>query len=394
LAQTLRTNAETIDDMARRLEVWNDDVENLLPQLDWIAQTALRQKATGPLNNRPAGDGATSILEILLTTLADGILLCDLKGNVLKANSAAARILSLPLEAMSEQNLQTIFPSDARWEQLIGSFRLALTLGDKQLPPPPPSSATFFQNSRFVKASLVSLPKNNYLGAAILVVLRDISVEMAGWITRDETVNNLSENLRTPMAAANSYSDLLLNESVGLITTAQRRYLQRICRAVDLMEAVLVDFTGQGRQVLPKTQLQKVNLSDIFNEAIEAAREELTLAGVNLDSRLDQSLPPVNIVPEYFTKITTDLLIRAGAHMQVGETMLLTTEIQEENDQPAYLVVTLHNQSPRLEPTRQLDEDPHLKSIADAVKYQGGRLWLETDYQGRWRICFLLPVAS
>jgi hypothetical protein len=80
--------------------------------------------------------------------------------------------------------------------------------------------------------------------------------------------------------------------------------------------------------------------------------------------------------------------------MQVGETMILDTELQHDHNQPDYLVVMLHNQAPRLEPTRQLEADPKLKTIAETVKYQGGRLWLETDYQGRWRISLLLPVIN
>jgi hypothetical protein len=120
----------------------------------------------------------------------------------------------------------------------------------------------------------------------------------------------------------------------------------------------------------------------------------LTVSGIQLDTRIDPTLPPVQVVPEYFTKTMTDLLTQAGTHMQVGETMLLTTEIQEDPNHRAYVVVTLHNSSPRLEPIRQLSEDPHLKAIADTIKYNGGRLWLETDYQGRWRISFLLPVAG
>ena len=394
LAKELQARAEMAEDIAHQLGWWNKQVGQLMPQLDWIAQTALAKKTTGPLAETPDQAEILSIVDVLLNNLTDGILLCNAKGEILEASLSLTKILNRPKEEIIHTQLSNLFPHDAHWEHLVGSLRLTVALEDKKTAPPPSSSVTFFEEDKLIQAILIPLNKHYHKGIAIIAILRDISLEAEGWRVRDETVNALSESLRTPLSAVHSYGDMLLNESVGLITTAQRRYLQRIRNGVDQMEGVLMNFTDLLRADIARIQTEQGGLNAAFNEAIDAAREELTLAGVQLAAEIEQSLLPIRIAPEFFARIMTDLLIKAGAHIKTGETMRLTTAIQTEDDLPAYLVVTLNNQTPHPELQPHLKDDPDLKTIAKAVQYQGCRIWIETDYQGRWKISFLIPAAT
>jgi GAF domain-containing protein len=394
LAEELQAKAGAAQDIAHQLGLWNEQVGNLMPQLDWIAQTALAKKATGPLAETPDQDEVLSIVDILLKNLADGILLCNARGEILEASGSITKILNQPKEEIINKQLSDLFPNDAHWEHLVGSLRLAVTLEDKKTAPPPSSSVTFFEEDKVVQATLVPVNRHHNQGIAIITLLRDVSLETEGWRVRDETVNALSESLRTPLAAVHSYGDMLLNESVGLITSAQRRYLQRIRNGVDQMEEVLMNFTNLLKADMARIQTEQANLTTAFNDAIDAAREELTLAGVQLAVEIGQDLVPVQIAPEFFTRIMTDLLIKAGVHIKTGETLRLTTAVQREDDLPAYLVVTLSNQTPHPEIQPHLKDDPDLKTIAKAVQYQGSRIWIETDYQGQWKVSFLIPAAN
>lgn len=394
LAEELQAKAGAAQDIAHQLGLWNEQVGNLMPQLDWIAQTALAKKATGPLAETPDQDEVLSIVDILLKNLADGILLCNARGEILEASGSITKILNQPKEEIINKQLSDLFPNDAHWEHLVGSLRLAVTLEDKKTAPPPSSSVTFFEEDKVVQATLVPVNRHHNQGIAIITLLRDVSLETEGWRVRDETVNALSESLRTPLAAVHSYGDMLLNESVGLITSAQRRYLQRIRNGVDQMEEVLMNFTNLLKADMAMIQTEQANLTTAFNDAIDAAREELTLAGVQLAVEIGQDLVPVQIVPEFFTRIMTDLLIKAGVHIKTGETLRLTTAVQREDDLPAYLVVTLSNQTPHPEIQPHLKDDLDLKTIAKAVQYQGSRIWIETDYQGQWKVSFLIPAAN
>jgi signal transduction histidine kinase len=239
-------------------------------------------------------------------------------------------------------------------------------------------------------------PTNRYhnQGIAIVTIIQDLSLPMAGWRVRDETVNALSESLRTPLAAIYSYGDLLLNESVGLITTAQRQYLERIRVSVDQMEATLRRFITMLKDDLAAQGGQGANLRTAFQDAVDAAREELTLAGVELDLDLETTLPPVHVAPEFFTRVMTDLLLKAGAHTPSGGTLSLSAKVQTGETGPDYLVVGISGLAAKSQEAQPVKDDIDLRSIAKAVQYQGGRLWVDADYQGTWQISFLLPVAA
>ncbi len=397
LAQELRLKAEGVEELAYRVGLWNEEVENLIPQLDWIAQTGLARIATGPLGELPSPDTEIALtLKTVLSNTGDGILLCDAKGKILEANQRASLILDRNPGNLVGSDLPTLAPSDTRWEHLIGSLRLALALGSKKKTPPPSSVATLYLGEKIIRITLSPTGKRSKNSVAIVAVLKDITAETEGWRARNEAMNAISERLRTPMSTISSYSDLLLSESVGLITTDQRRYLKRIRQAVDKMEAKLLEFISQSGPPLPPAialePSPQLDVTAAIEEAIETAQQDLQNTGIQLDANVLSLLPAIQIAPEQVTKIICDLLSRASAHAKTGDIIKLTTIVREENDQPAYLEIVINNQTPHPNDIEAIENDADLHAIAKAVAYQGGRVWTDVDYAGRWGISLLLPT--
>jgi PAS domain-containing protein len=395
LAKDLRDKASNVEEMAHRLGLWNEEVDNLLPQLDWIAQTALVKKGTGPLEEMPSPDAEIiTTLKTLLTHVTDGVLLCDAKGEVLEVNSAASVILQRSPEHLIGEALPMLAPLDPHWDRVVGSLRLALALKDKKSSTPPPSSVTLYVESRIIRATLAPTGINKRKGIALIVFLKDLSAETEAWRACDDALKLVSENLRTPMAAISSYSDLLINESVGLITKGQRRYLERIRLGVDKMEDTLNEFTSRPGSGPSMGEATRVNLADALNEAGAVVKEEFAQADLILSVDISPTLSSVQIPTERFARIVTDLLRRMAAHARAGETIELTSVVQKEEGQPTYLVVAISNQSPHPDIKDSLDDDVDLQAIARAIEYQSGRIWTDIDYAGRTVISFLLPLAT
>lgn len=393
LSRELHSKAKSVEEVAHRLGVWNEEVQNLLPQLDWIAQTALAKGGTAPLGQLPSPDTELIItLEAILNSATDGILLCDAKGTILNANTAAQTMLYMLPEQLTGKLLSELAASDTHWDHLVSSMRLALALGGKKASSPPPSSATLYLGTEIVKATLVPTGINKKHSVAVVVILERITAETEGWQARDEALNALSEALRTPMAAISSYTDLMVSESVGLITRDQRRYLQRVRQSVDKMEKYLVESISKPRY-LPPAEADHFNVSEKLTEAVNTAKEELRSAGIMLVATIPPSLPAIRAGSDYFTKIIIDLLLRAGTHINLKEIIELTTSVKEENGHPAYLIIAVKNQNSNPKAKESLDNDSDLRTIAKAVEYQGGRVWTDIDYQGRWVISFLIPTA-
>jgi len=392
-SQELEKKIKTAEDIANRLGLWNQEVDSLLPQLDWVAQTALSTKPTGPLAEPVSPDSEIiAILKAILKHLQVGVLLCDAKGMILEANTTAQTILNRPGDALINQALSTLAPKDSHWEHLIGSMRLAMALGRKKQSSPPPSSLTLYQSDRIIKATIIPTGTHRPRGVALVALLTDVSAEMEGWHARDAAITVLSETLRTPMSAIRSYTDLLLGESVGLVTRGQRRYLHRVRQNVEKMEDDLIRATNQPGYYTTLSDAAQASVNDALTEAVELAKEELKQTGVLLTATLAANLPPVQIAPQYLTKIITDLLLRMGAHTQPQDTIEVNTTVQSEGDSAAYLVIGIHCAAPQPYIQQELEQDIDLKAITRAVEYQGGRVWIDIQHDGQWEISLLIPA--
>jgi GAF domain-containing protein/signal transduction histidine kinase len=403
LANDLRIQAQTAEDVVRRLGLWDEGVLNLLPQLEWLTQTELPRTAeapspppeTSPLHERRKASTSAVSDDRLLEHLVEGMLLCDANGIIRQANKAAVQILDKPVAELIETNLQTVI-NNPRWERMVGSLRLALAMAsEEQQSAPPVPETTLFINEHTIHAKLVSIHENQTEAASIIAVFHDISAETEGWRARDEALAALSQRLRGPMTAVASYSDLLLGETVGTVDPAHQRYLQRIQQGIERLEAVLrelgEELTSSGRRISPALSGPT---EQIINQAVDAAQKVLSLDGVNIVRHIGHNLPPVQVDAECISRIVVDLLTTTGKHTSIGSSVTISTQLQAENEKPGHLIVFVQSEDATTEDITALEEDESIRAALSLVEDEGGRIWMERKPNGSDLICFLLPVAE
>jgi GAF domain-containing protein/signal transduction histidine kinase len=403
LAHDLRTQAESAEEVARRLGLWDEEVLGLLPQLEWLAQSGLPHVAQSPAlsaETHPVGDANTSAavatsVSQLLENLSEGTLLCDAKGFIRQANQAAADILNKPATELIGSDLQTI-TDDPRWERMIGSLRLALALGtgDGEHTPPAPE-ATLYISDHAIHARLIPLSHGQPEAAGIIAIFHNISAETEGWRARDEALAALSQKLRGPMTAIASYSDLLLGATVGVVDSIQRRYLQRIQQGVERIEAVLSELGEEpapsGRRATP---VPSPPIAEVINQAADAAQKVLSLDGVNVIRDIGDDLPRVQIDAEYVRRILADLLAAAGKRTGVGGSVSLSTQVQFDGGRHGHLVVLIQDGGTTSEDIPPLEEDENIHAASSLAEDEGARIWTERKEDGSNLISLLLPVAE
>jgi GAF domain-containing protein/signal transduction histidine kinase len=403
LAHDLRTQAESAEEVAQRLGLWNEEVLGLLPQLEWLAQAGLPRVAQSPAltaETRPITEASTPPTGIisasqLLEHLSEGALLCDAKGFIRQANQAAAEILDKPVAELVDSDLQTI-TDDPRWERMIGSLRLALALGNgggEHTPPAP--EATLYISDHAIHARLIPIYQGQFEAAGIIAIFHNISAETEGWRARNEALAALSQKLRGPMTAIASYSDLLLGATVGVVDSIQRRYLQRIQQGVERIEAVLSELGEEpvpsGRRVTP---VPSPPIAEVINQAADTAQKVLSLDGVSIIRDIGDDLPRVQIDAEYVSRILADLLTAVGKRTGVGGSVSLSTQVQFDGGRRGHLVVLIQDSGTTSPDGAPLEEDENIRAASSLAEDEGARIWTERKEDGSNLISLLLPVAE
>ncbi|HEU4913970.1 MAG TPA: ATP-binding protein [Candidatus Saccharimonadales bacterium] len=168
--------------------------------------------------------------EILVQSIADGIVMFNTEGKITLMNPAAATMTGWTLndangvDAQLVVNLQKEDGSDVSPEE--NPFTVAL----KQREQSNQAYLLADRDGKKITISLVISPvilpgDDTFMGA--VAVMRDISEERAAEKQRAEFISTASHEMRTPVAAIEGYLALALNDKVSTIDSRARSYLEK-----------------------------------------------------------------------------------------------------------------------------------------------------------------------
>lgn len=167
---------------------------------------------------------------ILIQSIADGIVMINTEGKITLFNPAASTMTEWPIADATGVDIQLV----AKLQKEDGSEvpedenPFALILSKQQQ-----TSQAFQLVGRGDKKMIISLVvspvivpgENSFMGA--VAVMRDISEDRAAEKQRAEFISTASHEMRTPVAAIEGYLALALNEKVSTIDSRARSYLDK-----------------------------------------------------------------------------------------------------------------------------------------------------------------------
>jgi signal transduction histidine kinase len=233
-----------------------------------------------------------------------------------------------------------------------------------------------------------------------------------------EVIASLTQELRQPMSSIMGYSELLLGESVGILGTLQRKFLERIkasCERMGVLLNDLIHVTNIDSGSLDLTP-ESVDVLQIVDEAIMGCSEQYRDKSINLRLDVKDDLPPISADRDSLRQILTHLLANAGnACGPEGEVVLRITEENAPGfagePEPA-LKVAVKDMGGGIAPEDQprvfgrfyradapliagLGETGVGLSVAKAlVEAHGGRIWLMSEPGVGSTFNVLLPVHT
>ncbi len=129
--------------------------------------------------------------------------------------------------------------------------------------------------------------------------------------TKNQLIQNVSHEMRTPLTALTGYMDLLLNEYLGEITDEQRD-------ALEVVNAKSIQLTQLVEDMLTLQEMEKgelyrheSDLSDVAERAIQAVQPIANQKHILLLREFGSNLPAIQIDPERIFRVFHHLLSNA-----------------------------------------------------------------------------------
>ncbi len=269
------STAVAAGDLGQRTGIQSkDEIGSLASSFDTMTQRLAER-------NRQLVEQASK-LEAILNSIADGVIVLDLEGQIITSNPAAQQVLADMSSDFSSGPLRELPPD------LFGDGDETPEIDDLPAPVMHQQPQRYRVGSRVLSAlaAPVMAPDGEELGT--VVVLRDITREDEAERLKDEFITNISHELRTPLTAIKGYSDLLVMTSSGSLDERRLEFIRTIGDNTTQLLRHINELIDISQIQAGDLGLERARLcfSDLVGEIAENWRERMEAKGLMLRVRL------------------------------------------------------------------------------------------------------------
>jgi signal transduction histidine kinase/ActR/RegA family two-component response regulator len=317
-------------------------------------------------------------LEMIISHMADGVIIFDSDGSVLRMNPASEKLLgkgvvpgATPATHAATYGLYTPEGEPFQAEQLpaVRALQGELVVGESILVRRPGEPETILR----VSCSPLTGNQGEIVGA--VAVLHDITQDKLVERLKDEFLSIVSHELRTPLTAIIGYSDLMLRGVHGALVDRQAKVLNSVRANADRLLRLINDLLDVSKLESGAVQLRldPVDLGEIASRTIAQTRIIAVNAGVQITNLLpDRHLNKVQADDQKLQQVLENLITNAVKHTGGGSITIDGYLTPLSPDDPGLLVY---------EPPAQPLEDGQARSIVVSVHDTGSGL--EADQLSR-----------
>lgn len=248
-------------------------------------------------------------LELVLMSIADGVVVCDRDNKVQIVNRAATIVFDKDAQEMLGKPLVfcTEGPDSPQICQVIQAFTDSYSPGNVG---PIVQQVNVLERVVRIHSAPILLNKE-FLGS--VMIMQDITKQAELERMKNEFMSNVSHELRTPITSIKSYVDTLCNHGEKLDPEIHREFLETIDNEADRLMYLVND-------VLQLSQLEEGDRDlDVcpmeIRRACETAIRSLKMMAkdrsIDLAFVSDENVPLVNINQESIERVVINLLTNA-----------------------------------------------------------------------------------
>ncbi len=242
-----------------------------------------------------------------------------------------------------------------------------------------------------------------------------LTEDLAGLTDKQVAIFTLiTQDLRQPMSSIMGYTNLLLDESVGILGALQRKFLERVNASTERMEMLLDDLIQIT--ILDTDQLQLnpefVVLGQAIDKAVADTSTQMREKNIVLRVDLPHHMPSIHVDRDALQQILINLLMNAGAVTPAEGEVFLRADTQDIENEQHYVLIQVSDQGGGI-PEGDLQrvfsrlyraDYPSISGIGDTgvglsvvktlVEAHNGRVWVDTEDGVGSTFSLLLPIAD
>jgi two-component system phosphate regulon sensor histidine kinase PhoR len=262
-----RLPAKSSDEISTLAETMNKMAAQLDDRIRAITQQSSEQQA-------------------ILSSMVEGVLAVDEDGLIIRANRAAADMLSLTREEVEGKSAQTAIRNTA-----VREFT------DRVLSASAPAEDDIVIESddeqRFLHLHGAVLRDNDSQATGAVIVLNDVTRLRKLENIRREFVANVSHELKTPITSVKGFVETLQDGALGVREDAER-FLGIIASELDRLNSIIEDLLLLSR-VEQDTEEREITVGetivgDVLKAAVQARAAKADEKKIEVDLRCDEDL--------------------------------------------------------------------------------------------------------
>jgi len=274
-------------------------------------------------------------LDTVFEHIEDGVIILDEQSNILLINPAARRDFGLWLDdSVKGKPVSEVLPHP--------DLKILMS---ENINNPTPHDEITFDDGRVLSAQCTPIPR---IGLAI--TMQDITYLKQIDRLKNEFVNTVSHDLRSPLTAILGYVDLL--DRVGPVNDQQREFIHRVQNSVQSITSLVNDLLELGRiEAGFDTQKEVVPLEGIIRYSLETVSGMISDKKLKLDLNLPDEIPQMRGNPIRLRQVFDNLIGNAIKYTPEGGAITISVEVQ--NDQ---VILRITDTGPGIPPADQ----PHI----------------------------------
>jgi signal transduction histidine kinase len=128
---------------------------------------------------------------------------------------------------------------------------------------------------------------------------------------KDEMIQNISHEMRTPLTFVKGYVQLLLDEQLGELTDMQQASLEIVDRKTEQLARLIGDIITLQTLTEKTLRVQITDLAEIARQAIGVWQSEASSSGIALEEVISDNIPLALADPDHVRQVFDHLLSNA-----------------------------------------------------------------------------------